>query len=394
MGHACVDLFRFKVGVCYMFLARHLFLCALGSSLSVIAMPAQAQTPPVAPQPIDVKLFAKKDVDRSKGCSVGIWQDGRDPEADEFAYAFIEPLYGRNNVRQTARIRIAGQDVVLRRVATGGKNNGFNLFEYQLYKMPGEDEFVVMELKLGELEGESVSIDGGTMSIIMKGRPVFRMSVQGGAGCWGPPVPVPPPARAGATPAAPAVAPAPARQAAAPARPAPAPAPVVAVDDHTGLFQRGKVDKSLVARELKQAAKKQFGCEDRMMNGDVIGFNMSEESAIWEIPCQSFAYQASSVFALVYTPAPGKEHRFLTFEGPKGHKRTNEPGVLLNATWDVRARTVQSISLGRSMGDCGVLERYRVTAEGGFRLLEYREKVECDGKVVKPEEFPLVFRAR
>jgi hypothetical protein len=365
-----------------MFSAHSAMFGAFGLAFAAVVSPALAQTAPAAPAPIDVKLFAKKDIDRSKGCSVGIWQAKKNPDTDEFAYAFIEQLYGRNNVRQTARIRIAGQDVIIRRIATGGKNNGFNLFEYQLYKMPGEDEFVVMELKLSELEGESIGIESGTMSIIMKGKPVFRMSVEGGAGCWGEPLPLPAPARAGAAPAAAA----PARAAAAPAAANP--------DDHTGIFQRRKIDKQLVARELKQSAKKQFDCEDRMMNGEVIGFDMSEESAIWEIPCQSFAYQASSVFALVYTPAPGKEHKFLTFEGPKGHKRTNEPGILLNATWDVRARTVQSVSLGRSMGDCGVLERYRVTAEGGFRLLEYREKKECDGKVVKPEEFPLVFRAR
>ncbi|MGL4440991.1 MAG: DUF1176 domain-containing protein [Bosea sp. (in: a-proteobacteria)] len=371
-----------------MFSARSALSGAFGLAFTFVGLPALAQTAPAAPAPIDVKLFAKKDIDRSKGCSVGIWQAKKNPDTDEFAYAFIEQLYGRNNARQTARIRIAGQDVIIRRVATGGKNNGFNLFEYQLYKMPDEDEFVVMELKLSELEGESIGIESGTMSFIMKGRPVFRMSVEGGAGCWGEPLPMPAPARAATAPAA---APAPARPAAAPAVAA---APAATADDHKGIFQRGKVDKQLVARELKQSAKKQFGCEDRMMNGEVIGFDMTEESAIWEIPCQSFAYQASSVFALVYTPAPGKEHKFLTFEGPKGHKRTNEPGVLLNAKWDVRARTVQSISLGRSMGDCGVLERYRVTAEGGFRLLEYREKKECDGKVVKPEEFPLVFRAR
>jgi hypothetical protein len=369
-----------------MFSAHRTLACALGLACAAAGQPALAQTTPPAPAPIEVKLFARADVDRSRGCSVALWQHDRDPDNQEYAYAFIEPLYGRNNVRQTARIRIGAHDVLLRRVATGGRNNGYNLFEYQLYKMPGEDDFVVMELKLGELEGEAVAVDSGTMSIIMKGRAVFRMSVKGGAGCSTEPLPLPAPPRAAAAP--------PAAVAAKPVSAPVAAAPAVAAGDHKGPFERRKVDGKLVARELKQAARKKFGCEDRMMNGDVIGFGLSEESAIWEIPCQSFAYQASSVFALVYTPAPGMEHKFLTFEGPKGHTRSNDPGVLLNATWDVKTRTVQSVSLGRSMGDCGVLERYRVTAEGGFRLLEYREKATCDGKVVKPEEFPLVFRAR
>jgi hypothetical protein len=350
-----------------------------------LAMPANAQSPaspavtPPANAPIDLKLFEKSEVDRSKGCSLGLWQASRDPDKDNFAYAFLENMVGQNHVRQPARIKIGSSVVNLTRVATGGRNNGYALYEFQLYKMPGEDQFVVLELKLGELEGEAVEVTSGTMSIIMNGKPVFRSSVKGGAGCVGPPV---------AATAAPRPAAAPV-QAARPAQPA---EPAVAF--HTGPFERRPIDRQLVARELKASARKQFGCEDRLMNANVIGFDMSEESAIWEIPCQSFAYQASSVFAKVYTPAPGKEHEFLSFQGPRGRKRPTEPGVLLNATWNVRARTVTSISLGRAAGDCGVLERHRVTEEGTFRLIEYREKTECDGKVVKPENFPLVYQYR
>jgi hypothetical protein len=35
-----------------------------------------------------------------------------------------------------------------------------------------------------------------------------------------------------------------------------------------------------------------------------------------------------------------------------------------------------------------------VTIEGQFELLEYREKPQCDGPPMKPEQFPLVFRAK
>lgn len=376
-------------------------MAGLGLMLSVSG-PALAQgpapaTPAPAAAPIDLKLFEKTEVDRSKGCSLGLWQANRDPDKDNFAYVFLENMVGQNHVRQPARIKIGSTVVNLTRVATGGRNNGYALYEFQLYKMPGEDQFVVLELKLGELEGEAVEVTGGTMSIIMNGKPVFRSSVKGGAGCMGPPVaasaaprPAAPVAAAPRPVPSPSPAPAPApAQAARPAQPA---EPAVAF--HTGPFERRPIDRQLVARELKASARKQFGCEDRLMNANVIGFDMSEESAIWEIPCQSFAYQASSVFAKVYTPAPGKEHEFLSFQGPRGRKRPTEPGVLLNATWNVRARTVTSISLGRAAGDCGVLERHRVTEEGTFRLIEYREKTECDGKVVKPENFPLVYQYR
>jgi hypothetical protein len=379
------------------FVCLGLMLAVSAPALSGSALAQAPAQPPAAPAstPIDLKLFEKSEVDRSKGCSLGLWQANRDPDKDNFAYVFLENMVGQNHVRQPARIKIGSTIVNLTRVATGGRNNGYALYEFQLYKMPGEDQFVVLELKLGPLEGEAVEVESGTMSIIMNGKPVFRSSVKGGAGCMGPPVAASAAPRAAAPVAAaprPAAVPAPAPAPVQAARPAQPAEPAVAF--HTGPFERRPVDRQLVARELKASARKQFGCEDRLMNANVIGFDMSEESAIWEIPCQSFAYQASSVFAKVYTPAPGKEHEFLSFQGPRGRKRPTEPGVLLNATWNVRTRTVTSISLGRAAGDCGVLERHRVTEEGTFRLIEYREKAECDGKVVKPEDFPLVYQLR
>jgi hypothetical protein len=162
-----------------------LLVCVSGPALAQGPAPA-APAPAVAP--IDLKLFEKSEVDRSKGCSLGLWQANRDPDKDNFAYVFLENMVGQNHVRQPARIKIGSSVVNLTRVATGGRNNGYALYEFQLYKMPGEDQFVVFELKLGELEGEAVEVTGGTMSIIMNGKPVFRSSVKGGAGCMGPPV--------------------------------------------------------------------------------------------------------------------------------------------------------------------------------------------------------------
>lgn len=150
--------------------------------LVVMALPVVAE--PNAT--IDLKLFEKSEVDRSKGCTVVLWQDDRDPEADKFAYLFAETLVDKKHTRQPARMKIGKTVTTLTRVATGGKTTGYDLYEYQLYRMPTPGEFVVMDLKLAEEEGESVDVISGTVILIMKGKPVFRATVKGNAGCMTP----------------------------------------------------------------------------------------------------------------------------------------------------------------------------------------------------------------
>jgi hypothetical protein len=160
-----------------------------------------------------------------------------------------------------------------------------------------------------------------------------------------------------------------------------------AANSTDAMLRRYAVPDTAVPRAFAQAVKKKYGCDAEVMATGITGFQMSEESAIWQIPCERFAYQATAVYALVYLTDPAKNLQFLGFQEPKGHKRTNDPGVLMNPEWDVKTRTVTSVSLGRAIGDCGVLERHRVMPDGQFMLIEYREKEACDGKLVKPEDF-------
>jgi hypothetical protein len=160
------------------------------------------------------------------------------------------------------------------------------------------------------------------------------------------------------------------------------------------MFRKYTPRAGQVPKGIWVQAERGFGCQPHMQRVGVTGYQMSEESAIWEIPCDSFAYQASSVFALVYLPSPLENLTFVNVPDPPGKMRSGQAGQLIDPVWDIKSRTVTSIARGRSEGDCGVLERHRVTEAGEFELVEYREKDKCDGKVVKPEAFPLVFRAR
>ncbi len=337
-------------------------LCGLG--LLLLSGAARAQ----APQPaVDLKMFSTEEADRSKGCTVALWQADRDPARDKFAVLFHEVLNGQ--ARAPARIKVGEAVLTLQRVATGGATSGYGLAAYQLYRTTTGDDYVILNLALDPVEGEAVSIDGGTMTVVMRGRQVFRASVKGGAGC-------------AAAPATKPVAAAPAANKPVAAAPPSQPG---------GAFRQYQVRMNTVPPAFLQAVEKKYDCDMDFMKSEIIGFQLSEESAIWQVRCMRAAYQTTAVYALVYLPAPATNLRFLGFQQPPGHPRTGEAGVLIDPVWDVAARTVTSIGLGRGAGDCGVLERHRVTAEGTFALVEYREKDKCDGRRVAPEAFPKIY---
>lgn len=332
--------------------AAFVFACLLSSLAAAQPKPDDGK--------IDLKLFEKAEIDRSKGCSIALWQANRDPDKDKYAIIFAETLTGQNNARQPARIKIGDKVVTMTRVAVGGKMGGYGLYPYQLYKLGEPDAFAVLDLKLGEIEGEAVDIESGALTLTMPGRQQARVAVKGGAGCM----------TAAAS--------------------APAPAP----NEAARMFQRYQVRPAQVPRAFLATAEKKYGCSPEVMKSGITGFQMSEESAIWEVPCQRFNIQANAVYALVYLPDPTTNTRFLSFKGPPGRKRSSEPAELMSPSWDAKSRTVTGISLGRGSGDCGVYERHRVNDEGDFVLVEYREKEACDGKIMKPEQFPLVYRGK
>jgi hypothetical protein len=356
-----------------------LFACGL----LACASQASAETPP---KDIDLELFEKSEVDRSKGCSVVLWQHNRDPEIDKFAYLFAETLVGPNHTRQPARIKIGGVVKTLKRIAKGGKTTGYDLYEFQLYQLPAANEFVVLELKLAEEEGESVDVQAGKITVIMDGKEPFRVSVKGNAGCMTPAASdgdqksastrrseTPPPADKTAT--------------------AP-PASQEAADAGPSMFERYPVSPKQVPEKMTAAAKKQFGCEPALLKKGVTAFQLSEEAAIWQIPCGDYGAKSSAVYAIVYIPEPSADFRFLQLTPPKSVSRSLGDHALMDPVWDMKSRTVTGIHTEGNGSDCGQYERYQVNSEGTLRLVEFREKTNCDGRRMAPKDFPLVFKAK
>lgn len=168
-------------------LSRGLAMLVVSSGV-VLASSAIAEAPS---DDIDLRLFEASEIARNNGCTVLLWQSDRDPAKDKYAYLFNESLLGQNHVRHFTRIKIGGAIKSLKRVATGGNTTGFGVFEYQLYQLPGPNEFVVLELQLAEKKLDSVEIGAGKLTVIVEGKPIFRVAVKGKAGCMTPDTAVP-----------------------------------------------------------------------------------------------------------------------------------------------------------------------------------------------------------
>lgn len=373
-----------------------------------------AQNVPPPANEIDLKLFDKAEVDRSKGCSLALWQANRDPENDRFAFIFTERFRGTAHQREAAQIKIGTTIIPLQRVSTGGLSEGYDLYPFQLYKMPDEQGYVVLDLKLEPEQGEAVEISSGKLMVTMLGKLAFRASVKGGAGCSGPPLPGPSAAPVAAAPAprggqqvmppnvgggpltAGTLAPGGAAggtlsASSQPRQPATAARPAISGPE---MFERYSVRQQQVPARFLQGINQRFGCTVPAQRNGITGFQMSEESAIWQIPCDRFGQNQTSVFALVYLPAPDQQYEILDTPSPRGLNRKLDSGVLMSVQWDVRSRTVTSLYPASDRQDCGIFERYAVTREGKFALVEFREKTRCDGVAGRPDQWPLVFGRR
>jgi hypothetical protein len=323
-------------------------------------------SPAVADDKIDLKLVGKPELGPllTQGCSALLWQANRDRDKDRYAYVFRERL-AADHAREPALIRIGDADIAFRRIAIGGRDKGYRMFETQLYKSTTGDYTAILELKVEDEMGEAVEISGGTMTIVTPGKPPFRLNIKGGVGCItaAAPPPPPPPQAAPSTPSS-----------------------------AEGMFRRYQVRPNQVPRTLLADAQKRYECKPDVMSSPVTAFQLSEESAVWQLQCDRFAYNTSSVFVIVHAERP-QEYTFIGFAAPPGRKR-DQPFILINGQWNERERTITSFALGRGMGDCGTYEVHRLAADARFRLVEFREKENCDGKETPPQQYKLVFPAR
>lgn len=158
------------------------------------------------------------------------------------------------------------------------------------------------------------------------------------------------------------------------------------------MFERYPLQPSAIPAKIRADAVKSIGCKEASLRQGAIAYSLSEESAIWELNCQPYASSNAKIFLLVYTPDPAKQYTFQRFDIPKGQNHQGDPREMMAPKWDVKSRIISSTYTEGNGSDCGTFQRHQLTDEGKFVLIEYRTKEMCDGKSMKPSEFPLIFR--
>jgi hypothetical protein len=77
----------------------HRLASVAAAAVWLAATPLQANE-----REIDLRLFEKSQVNLQNSCSLALWQSGKDPDSDRFAYIFVE-LMDKRHARQPARIQ-------------------------------------------------------------------------------------------------------------------------------------------------------------------------------------------------------------------------------------------------------------------------------------------------
>ncbi|GGB60967.1 hypothetical protein GCM10011316_36220 [Roseibium aquae] len=338
---------------------------------------------------VALELFGQEDIEGGLGgCYFAIWQHNRDPEKDRFAYAFHTD-FGENVAPNPARIEIAGTVHRVAELVSGGPIKG-GLATQHLYANGDRSIRVHIEVLDAGYANALTTLHDVSMTVIERGKVPFVLSGKGVHGC---------PKAAGTAGKRQAPEVAAADQAPLKRRIEPRPAPSGLGSMPAGLAFGPPVDlveRGDVPAALQRAAREWAGSEcdfDLPAAWPGTRYSVNDFYVLWQLPCFSGAYQASSVFGVTQNP-PGDWADILLLPDPA--TPTGSLYGAMNAKVDPRTGRLETTALARGLGDCGTYAAYRLVDGPGevleWDLLEYRAKPECDGQVIAPEHWPLVQR--
>lgn len=129
---------------------------------------------------------------------------------------------------------------------------------------------------------------------------------------------------------------------------------------------------------------------DRTPTFDKLGRDASHETAIILMPCNSGAYNFTSVVFVAQRAIGGKAWTIEPAKFDFGDNMWSDDGPLqlVNAFFDADSGRLATYAKGRGIGDCGSADSY-VFDGSRFRLVERRDMPECRGVW----EWPTVWRA-
>lgn len=310
---------------------------------------------------IDLKLFGENVIQGWEGCRLGLWQHNRSPDKDRYAYVLFAPIPDGEALPAWVKI---GDDVIEVSSRDIGSADTGMMEPFRLYRDAENKLTVMMEVFEQSRTDEGIEIADGRLTFLRNDKFPFAIRVKGLNGCPG--------AQSNTEDAD------------------------MGADAQLSLGAPVGFDSldSVPAPVLRAIASEAPECEPETTAGYSSAYSISDEMTLWQVPCNLYASHGSSVFAVSWTYYPDHAS-VLLFPAPPGMNIADYAG-LMNATVDPATATVTSYSLD-SGGDCGSFDKFQlIVAEGEtveFKLLEYREKTDCDGIQADPEDFPLVYQA-
>jgi len=308
---------------------------------------------------LNIRLMTEADTRSASQCGLRLWQRNRDPATDKYAYAFAMPVIADADANRAGSglVQIGERIETVNRIATGGKAYG-PIHQHQLFRKPGTDLTIVVDLLEYAAEGDGLEIFDGRVTIYDVKRLPFAVRVAGGYYC-----------RAAAEPAG-------------------------ADATGSGLVRVRDIKawKEVPAAVLNEARGLNDCDHDGLVTVWGALYRVTDTRQIWEIPCFLGAYQGSMVY--VYEQTDQAAVWLMPFKTPNA--RADDQSWLMEPRFNVETGILTSLELGRAAADCGKYQRHRLVAqEDGdnhfFELIEFREKPECDEVFIPVEEFPLIY---
>ncbi len=340
---------------------------------------------------IDLKLFGTKDLPSNPtGCHFALWQANRDPATDKYAYLFYLP-FSEDGAPLKARMKIGDEFIELYEIAQSQEDTNGGLPRHSAYRSDNPRYRVLIELlKVGD-GGSMAPVTEADIYVVRSKKFPFLAGARGEYGCPGKgpmkleaPSPAEPPAEERSENSDAVKLPNMARWSGPTGLPL-GPQRLLASLDEVPVPLRQALFK-YAYQECDLAAPSAWNGASYVINSNYL---------LWELPCFTGAYQGSSAFGVTQNP-PGDWANVLVLPTLPGNLADESYGVM-NAQVFNEKGLITATEFGRGLGDCGVYKVFRLTDGPGeeieLELLEYREKIDCNGTANLPEIWPLVFRS-
>lgn len=349
-----------------------------------LALAVAASHPAVAEDSsIDLKLFGKHEIEGGLStCHLAFWQSNKDPETDKYAYLIYMP-FDQDGVPLQAVVEIGTEKIALTESARGDFDPPSRL-GYRLFSSIDHETHMLVRIEEAVVTGSLQTVGKATVTVVRPDLPPFVAGAKGVIGCPG----TSSPETAAAIPSEPV-----SDEGAAAGGPSPYTGPVGLPLAPPVLLASTSEVPDAVRREIATYAPDQCS-EPETLAYPGQRYAVNDNFTLWEVPCFLGAYQGTSIFAITQNP-PADWATMLSLPNPPALEGENNAQMMNPEVFAEKGLFI-STSLARGEGDCGTYQVFRLMDAPGetleFQLMEYREKVNCDGVQSEPSEWPLQFQ--